>query len=1081
MHRSSLSVLSLTVLLLITAPRIVQSQHPTLRQDYLETLYLVGQNKYDAAIDSLKVIIARDSSFFPAYLKIVEVAKYQGALDQCERYFKEALTTSPNNPFLHHSLGLIYQEKKQWGLAYQHILKALQLDFNYYPAYQDFVHVNRTSQEAAAMIKKLLATKPDVAAANLGLAYIYSIEFDRKKQIEFAGKALQLQPNLLNAQYYLAEGYYWSGDLERAKKACSTGLELARKRQEIENEIEFLNLSSFILNKLDDPTDTINQLKTALDLAQKIGNKRKLSDTLNSMTRVHWYLDDFRQAARYAQQALEIDQQLGNETGAASNLGFIGIMNFNIGNYSKGLDSYYRAKDIYEKLNDKSGVAICTGNIASGHLKLGEYDKAIAFADRAINSFKELGPAWQKPLANYLRVKGMALKKLGQYQKALTYYEQSLQILQQLKTEEHQISSTLTSMGDIYRENGDYDKAFDYYARALKTKPVIWKEKVNEETRLSLANLYFVTHQYEKAKNAFSDVRSYGLKIGDPELLWQADAGLASIYKALDNPEKAFEYFTEAIGHIESIRRNFRTAEEQSGFLSDKFDVYSGLVGVLCSLHQHAPGKGYDQQAFSVAERGKAEILLNFLNQGRILEQLEDIAPEFKQKYFINQQVLEKKHKELSKELSKRDGERDESLILSLRNDLDSLQREGVRIWGNMREAYPEFYRLMNPHLVSVEELQRDILAENDLLVDYLVGMNRTYLWAVTRDKFLFQSIDLPRKELKEKLAGISPLFHETKSPADVSIDHRWANIKSERLHDLYKKLVARPLKDVLRPGMRLIISPDDVLHYFPFDILVTTSREGSVRYLIEDHPILYTSSASLLRREKNERKRAVKNLLAFGDPSFQNEQNQGIADWVHAMIPFKSILRMEQFVSLPFSELEVKAIAKDFPEATIFLHADATEEMFKKKSPDYQYIHLATHNIADDQQPMYSKIVFAQQEHGEEDGFLQTYEVFNLNLHADLVALSGCSTGLGRLRRGEGLMGMSRAFLYAGAENLLVSLWPVNDESTAELMEVFYANLTSGMSMARALQKAKIKLIRSENWRRNPFYWGAFVLIGHD
>jgi len=270
-------------------------------------------------------------------------------------------------------------------------------------------------------------------------------------------------------------------------------------------------------------------------------------------------------------------------------------------------------------------------------------------------------------------------------------------------------------------------------------------------------------------------------------------------------------------------------------------------------------------------------------------------------------------------------------------------------------------------------------------------------------------------------------------------------------------------------------------LHYFPFDILVTTDRQGAVRYLIEDHPILYTSSASLLRREKNERKPAVKNLLAFGNPSFQNEQNQGVADWVHALIPFKSLLRLEQFVSLPFSESEVKAIAKNFPEAAVFLHADATEEMFKKKSPAYQYIHLATHNIADDQQPMYSKIVFAQPERDEEDGFLQTYEVFNLKLHADLVVLSGCSTGLGTLRRGEGLIGMSRAFLYAGAKNLLVSLWPVNDESTAELMEVFYANLTRGMSMVKALQQAKIKLIRSENWRRNPFYWGTFVLIGQD
>ena len=157
----------------------------------------------------------------------------------------------------------------------------------------------------------------------------------------------------------------------------------------------------------------------------------------------------------------------------------------------------------------------------------------------------------------------------------------------------------------------------------------------------------------------------------------------------------------------------------------------------------------------------------------------------------------------------------------------------------------------------------------------------------------------------------------------------------------------------------------------------------------------------------------------------------------------------------------------------------EATEEKFKEQAADFRLIHLATHNLTDDQQPMYSKIILAQTGKDREDGYLQTYEVFNLSLNADMVVLSGCSSGLGRLHRGEGLIGMTRAFLYAGVPSLVVSMWPVNDESTAQLMANFYGNLKAGWSKSRALQKAKVALLQSQDWKRDPFYWGPFVLIG--
>ncbi|NIT57328.1 MAG: CHAT domain-containing protein, partial [Aliifodinibius sp.] len=168
---------------------------------------------------------------------------------------------------------------------------------------------------------------------------------------------------------------------------------------------------------------------------------------------------------------------------------------------------------------------------------------------------------------------------------------------------------------------------------------------------------------------------------------------------------------------------------------------------------------------------------------------------------------------------------------------------------------------------------------------------------------------------------------------------------------------------------------------------------------------------------------------------------------WVNSLLPFKSVFRGARFESLPYAELEVRTIAENFEKATVVIGREASERKFKEGAQNYRFIHLATHNITDDKQPMYSKIILAQTDDKNEDGFLQTYEVYNLRLNAELVVLSGCNTGLGRLSRGEGLIGVTRAFLYAGAPSLVVSLWPVNDESTAELMKYFYRNLKADMA----------------------------------
>jgi CHAT domain-containing protein len=191
-------------------------------------------------------------------------------------------------------------------------------------------------------------------------------------------------------------------------------------------------------------------------------------------------------------------------------------------------------------------------------------------------------------------------------------------------------------------------------------------------------------------------------------------------------------------------------------------------------------------------------------------------------------------------------------------------------------------------------------------------------------------------------------------------------------------------------------------------------------------------------------------------------------------------VVRGAELLPLPHAEIEVSAIGRAMADSRVHVGGRASEKAFKEEASEYRVLHLATHFLSDDRQPLYSKIVLSQEDDAQEDGYLQTYEIFNTQLNADLVVLSACNTGLGKLSRGEGLVGMSRAFLYAGVPSLVVSLWSVDDESTSILMESFYLHLSEGLSKKQALRRAKLDYLETARGnKRDPFYWAPFILVG--
>jgi CHAT domain-containing protein len=376
---------------------------------------------------------------------------------------------------------------------------------------------------------------------------------------------------------------------------------------------------------------------------------------------------------------------------------------------------------------------------------------------------------------------------------------------------------------------------------------------------------------------------------------------------------------------------------------------------------------------------------------------------------------------------------------------------------------------LRNPEPISIDEAKTLCPDKNTVVLEYSVGDSSSCLWVITRSdytilrlprrKILQEQIETLRFSLLDPQKGISEFFTNTGSI-------------------LYDELI-KPAESFLSKKSKLIIIPDGVLNYLPFEVLLTENMKttadisySDLPFLVKKYQVSFGQSASVLKalilKPEEVRQGAVgKRLLAFGDPLYEDTLSNILAKYPRLEFSGKEIENIASFFSTGSSE--------------IYVRSRATEENLKRNSAlnEFNYIHFATHGLIDEAKPDLSSLVLTSGRNSGEDGFLQAAEVFDLKLNTDLIVLSACQTGLGKLVRGEGMVGLTRAFMYAGTPSVLVSLWSVSDMSTSALMGEFYKNLIKyKFSRTDALQKAQLTLISDEKYA-HPFFWAPFVLIG--
>ncbi|KAF0250075.1 MAG: hypothetical protein FD167_519 [bacterium] len=938
---------------------------------------------------------------------------------------------------------------------------------------------------------------------------------DNKKVLEYLDQALPLW-QAIGDKYFEALTlnnigliYNLLGKNQKALEYFNQALPMRQTIGDRAGEATTLNNIGILYKSIAENQKALDYFNQALQIHQSLGSKTSEAATLSNIGVVYRLLIENQKALTYYSRALELQKSINDKVGEAATLSNIGVIYIALGENQKALLYCNQALELQQTIGNKIGQANTFNSIGAIYKSLAENQKALDYYNQALALRQAIGDKAGE--ANTLSNIGVIYITLGENQKALLYCNQALP-LQQAIGDKIGEGYCLNNIGGIYKSQGENQKALDYYTQSLKLRQAIG-DKVGEASSLNnIGVVYNSQGEYQKALEFYSQAlilrRAASDKIGEATTL----LNMAKTNRHIGELNKALIESEKSISLIESLRTKIDIKALRATYFASVQDHYEFYIDLLMQLHQQYPLNGYAAVAFENSERASARNLLELLAESKI-DLYEGIAPTLLEQEHRLKQLLNAKAELYQRLLGNRSMAQQ---VESLRKEIEKLIEQLQQIEAEIRQQSPRYAALTQPQPLSLRQIQKEILDDDTLLLKYSLGSERSFLWAITPT--FIKSYELPKRtEIEVMAQRVYELL-----TAYRQIDFETSKERAKRLKKAehqypaattaLSKMLLSPVASLLGKK-RLIIVGDEILQYIPFATLPKPKKHlPSTPYsaLITEHEIVSLPSVStlaLLRREFNGRKSALKSVVIFADPVFEkndqriitvstnkqqmngiveNESNSSLSLLALERSAEESGLKIRQgFVRLPATRKEAEAIMALMPTNQVKEALDFAASRAMATSLDisqYSVVHFATHALLNNSYPELSGIVLSlvDQNGMEQDGFLRLHDVFNLKLHAELVILSGCQTGLGKQIKGEGLVGLSRGFMYAGASRVLVSLWNVSDQATAELMKRFYRHMfgKDKLRPAAALRVAQLSMLREKRWQ-SPFYWAAFVLQG--
>ncbi len=889
----------------------------------------------------------------------------------------------------------------------------------------------------------------------------------------------------------MGERYRELGEIQKALAYHNQAVSLWRVVGDRRQEGESLHNIGSDYQTWGDSQKALDHYQQALTLIRAVGDRQQEAIILGSMGAAYEYAGKLTEALDYGNQALELVRAQGNRKREAILLNNLGMSYSSVGEGQKALDYLNQSLSLLRGLGDRRTESAILGNIGLLYSRLGDTQKAFEYYNQALPLQRSTGDRTGE--ASTLHNISRAYQSLGDLQQAIAYRNQALTLVRALG-DRYGEAFILHNIGTAYRDLGEMQKALDFLNQALPLRRAVGDLRNEANTLDEIGATYSSSGKYDEAvpylEQALSLQRQLGALSDEPITL----AHLARVEQGRGRFTAAKTQIEAALNIVEGIRSKFVKQQLRTSFSAATREYYELYINILMQMHQREPLAGHDATAFGASERARARSLLELLTESRadIRQGVDRMLLERERSL---QQQLNARSEQLTRLLNSKHTDAQET---AARKAVESVLADLQDVEAQIRAQSPRYAALTQPQRLSLSDIQQ-LLDQDTVLLEYALGEERSYAWAVTPGSV--KSFELPKRAVIEA---------EARRVYDLLVN-KSDDLYLAALADLSRMLL-RPVADRLG-RKRLLIVADGALQYMPFGALpvptvnARSSAKVPYRPLILDHEVVSLPSASVvavLRREVATRPPAPKKVAVLADPVFVKEdvrvktrsEDRSAAggngtDKKTAAGPLVSDVKRSAddlgragFDRLPVSRREADLITALAPSGQSLKALDFAASRATATSAElsrYQIVHFATHGLLNNQHPELSGIVLSLvDERGEpQDGFLRLHEIYNLKLDADLVVLSACETALGKEIKGEGLIGLTRGFMYAGSPRVVASLWKVGDSATAELMQRFYRNmLSSGMRPAAALRAAQVSMWKERQWSA-PFYWAGFVMQG--
>jgi CHAT domain-containing protein/Tfp pilus assembly protein PilF len=825
-------------------------------------------------------------------------------------------------------------------------------------------------------------------------------------------------------------------------------------------------------------------LEHAIALATGPEDEATRAHALNILGRLRLERGEARAAEPLLEEALRIDVRRGDDESRASVLVNLGYTLMDLSETQQALERFQEAAKVQGATDqDRAAAQHALGNL---YETLGNWDKATDGYRRALAIVEPLGD--QRRTAATLNNLGVVYHLSGQIQEALKAYRRALDLARASGAVEVQ-AQLLTNLGSIEREMGRTDEAIASWRDVAKLAGD--RRDLEIPALTARASLQKATGDLPAAQKTMETAVARAK--ARENLPWEAEAtrSIAQIEKERGFLENALDHIESAIAIVESQRSQVASEDLRALFLARKQSYYELALDVLMALHAKHPGEDWNARAVQMSERARARSLLDLLTVGGGART--GVAPE----------VVERERQALS-ELHDSDNQYQHLVLAGAPAEriasADARLTKAVErfdsVESEIRAGNSAYAALTQPQPLAAREIQAQVLDGKAVLLEFALGKERSYAWVVTPTAVASAELP-PRAEIEETARRFYTAVATGPSVPGETPDARRDRLARGQAEAAaagreLSRMILAPLDRFLGDGTVLVVA-DGMLQYVPFAALPLPAGAGSLLSRNEIVSLPSASALAVLRKETAGRPAAPKALAVFADPVFEREdirfarvRNRRDAPQQVAARrgPAASRQGDASYHRLPFSAEEAKAILGLVPAGQAFsaLGFDASvRNALSGHLSDYRVVHFATHGIIDTAQPELSRLMLSRwNARGEPlDGSLRLADIYAMDLHADLVVLSACETALGKEVRGEGLIGLTRGFMYAGARRVLASLWRIDDRATSHLMRDFYRHLLDErLPPAAALRRAQLDLAADPRWQ-SPYYWAGFSLQG--